>query len=278
MKRFLNVKTVLVAGMLAFTMGCDSQKDVPQVTTSLRMTGSASAATVAHNTFIQKLLDMILPSSYAFVPASLVDSNGTSVVLNEAWIMIKEIEFEVAEAADTDEVDGNEIEFNGPYAVDLLSTTPVALDSQQIPQYSYKRIKMKLHKAESAVTGAPAGLLNNSIYFSGSVGANSFTYESDDTTEFEIGGANPVLPADGSAVLIQIQLANILKQIDLSGLPNGATVTSANRYAGVGLCPSIDASANDVYTCVRNGLREHADWGCDLDDDDDLDDSDDSVK
>lgn len=275
MTRFVNVKALLAIGLTGIILGCDSNREVPQVTTSLVMTGSASAATVAKTNFFYKLLDMILPSSYAFAPTSIVDSTGATVTLNEAWIMIEEIEFEIEEVADADEDDGLEIEFQGPYAVDLLSVAPVPLDSQLIPQLPYKRIKMKLHQAENAVAGAPAGLLNNSIYFSGTVGANAFTYASDDTTEFEIGGSNPVLPADGSSVLVQIQLANVIKQIDLSGLPNGAAVTSSNRYAGANLCPSIDASANDVYTCVRNGLKAHADWGCDLDGDDDLDQDDD---
>lgn len=282
LKSFLRIETVLMAAVattaVSIVVGCSSQKDAPQVTTSFSMTGSGSAATVAQTTILRKLWDMILPSSYAFVPASMLDSSGATVVLNEAWIMIKEIEFEVDEDAGNDEVDGEGVEFAGPYAVDLLTTAPTALDSQPIPQLPYKRIKMKLHKAESAVTGAPAGLLNNSIYFSGTVGANSFTYESDDTTEFEIGGANAVLPTDGGAILVQIQLANVIKQIDLSGLPNGATVSASSRYAGSNLCPSIDASANDVYTCFRNGLSKHANWGCDQDGDDDLDDNDDSVK
>lgn len=279
MKTFLNIKAGLVlAAAASITMGCDSKKDTPQVTTSLSMTGSASAATVAKATFMDKLMSMVLPSSFAFVPATIVDANGATVTLSEAWIMIKEIEFETEEDGAEDEVDGVEIEFQGPYAVDLLSTTPVALDTQAIPQLPYRRIKMKLHEAENTVVGIPSGLVNNSIFLSGAVGANAFTYQSDDTTEFEIGGPNAVLPGDGNAVLIQIQLANIIKQIDLSGLPNGAAVTSSSRFAGASLCPSIDSSANDVYTCIRNGLRMYADWGCDVDGDDDLDDSDDSVK
>lgn len=277
MTKSLIAKTVFSLAAVLSINGCSKNEDLAQVSVPFTMTASNSSATVAKASSFQKILNMLLPSSYAYTPSVLVDSNGTTVSLSEAWVMIKEIEFKAAEVAGSDEVDGAEVEFTGPYAVDLLSTTPSVLDTQQIPQMAFKRIKMQFHKAENAVAGAPAGLLNNSIYLSGTVGANNFTYQADDSTEFEISGPNAVLPSSGDGILVQIQLANIIKQIDLSSLPNGAAITSSSRYAGASLCPSIDASANDIYTCIRKGLEAHADWGCDKDGDDDLDIDDDSV-
>ncbi len=272
-------KMAVAATSLLLLVGCGETANAPNtVSATLKMTSSSQNATVAKNSWSDKLYNLLFPTAVAFVPPVIVDTNGTNIALTDAWVMIKEVEFEAEETPSLAETDGDEIEFVGPYAVNLLSSAPVALDTQSIVQQSYRRIKMKLHKAEAAVTGAPAQLVNNSVYFAGAVGANAFTFESDDTTEFEIGGPNPVLPADGSAVLVQIQLANVFKLIDMSVLPNGAAISASNRYAGVNLCPSIDPSANDIYTCVRNGLRAQSDWGCDLDDDDDLDASDDSAK
>lgn len=201
------------------------------------------------------------------------------MTLDNAWVVVKEVEFEEQETAGAEEVDGLEVSFEGPYVVDLLSNAPATLGSGTIPAMQIRRIKMKLHAAEEAIlpAGAPTQLANNSIYVSGSVGANAFSYESTDTTEFEIGGPNPLLPTDGAEMLVAINLANVFKQIDLSGLPNGAAISESNRYAGSNLCPLIDASANDVYTCIRNGIRAHAEFGEDSDGDDDLDSSDESV-
>lgn len=275
-----SVKTLCMYAAALMMTGCSSQKETSgNITASIVMTGANQTATVAgREKIFDRLLDLVVPKAFAFVPPSMVDSTGAPVSLTSAWIVIKEIEFESEETGAADETDGDEIEFQGPYAVNLLSTSPAVLDTKEIPQGNFRRIKMKLHKPESAVTGAPPQLVNNSIYFVGSVGSNSFTFESDDTTEFEIGGPNPVLPSDGSSILVQIQLANVMKQIDLSGLPNGATVSASNRYSGANLCPAISASATDVYTCFRLGLRKHADWGEDRDGDDDLDSSDSSVK
>jgi hypothetical protein len=271
------IRVVVLATV--FFAGCSTEKSATDlVNANLMMTGSGQAATVAQLSWPERLYNLLLPKAFAFTPASLEDASGTAMTLSEAWVLIEQIEFETEEVAGVDETDGDEVEFPGPYAVDLLSSSPIALDTQAIVAADYRRIKMKLHKAETAVTGAPLQLVNNSIYFAGTVGANSFTYESDDTTEIEISGPDPVLPADGATLLIQIQLANIFKQIDLSGLPNGAAISNSNRYNGVSLCPDIDASANDVYTCIRNGLRQHADWGEDLDDDHDLDAMDVDVK
>ena len=277
MKKSLLTKTLLSIAVFAAVNACSENADIAQVSVPFTMTASSSAPTVAKMTPFQKVLEFILPSSYAFMPSSMVDSNGLVITLTDAWVMIDTIEFETEEVADVSEVDEDDVEFAGPYAVDLLSTAAVVLDTQLIPQIPFKRIKMKLHMAESAVSGAPAGLVNNSIFITGSVGANSFTYQSDEETEVEIGGPNAVVPTDGQAIAVEIQLANVFKQIDLSGIPNGAVISASSRYAGPNLCPAIDASATDVFTCVRNGLEKEADCGSDEDGDGNLEDEEDSV-
>ncbi len=278
MKKSLLNKTLLALTALMTINACSESNTVtPQVTVPFTMAASSSAPTVAKLTPYEKILEFILPSSYAFMPASMVDSTGLVISLTNAWIMIDTIEFETDEVGDVAEVDGDEIEFTGPYAVDLLATTATVLDTQTIPQIPFKRIKMKLHMAESAVSGAPGGLTNNSIYITGSIGANSFTYQSSEETEVEIGGPNAVVPVDGQGIAVEIQLANVFKQINLSGIPNGAVISASSRYAGANLCPAIDVSASDVFTCVRNGLEQEADCGSDEDGDGDLEVDEDSV-
>lgn len=275
-----NLATITMTGLALSVTACGPQANTSattRVSSSFKMTGSSSPATVAQNKCCSPL-SWLLPSASALTPPSLADSTGLSVTLSSAWVVIRDIEFEQAETRGHDEVDGAEVEFTGPYPVDLLSTTPMVLDTQAIPALPYKRIKMKLHKAEGTLSGIPAQLINNSIYLAGSVAGNSFTYQADDTTEFEIGGATPVLPTDGGELLVAINLANVIKQINLSSLPNGAAITASNRYAGAGLCPSIDSSAADVYTCIRKGLQQHSDFGEDKDGNDDLDATDDHVK
>ncbi len=272
------IKGMLVAST-AIVLGACSQANKDSASTvsvSFKMTSSGNAATVA--TLKPSFWNLLLNRAMAFMPSSIVDSNGATVTLNEAWVVIKEIEFKQEEVAGTDEVDGAEVEFEGPYYVDLLSSTPLALDTVSIPDQAIRRIKMKLHKAEStAPASAPAGINGNSIYVSGSVGANNFVVQMDDSTEFEIGGPTAVSATNGGDLLAQINLADVFKQIDLSGVTNNEVISSASRHSGTNLCLAIDASANDIYTCIRKGLEKHADFGEDSNGDDSLESADDDT-
>lgn len=261
--------------LIAVVMGYTScqPKVASQVSSSITMTGASKAATVASK---PSWMSLLLNKAYAFISPGMVDKNGASINLSTAWVVIKEIEFKAEEVQGAAEVDGSEITFQGPYFVDLLSNSPSPLDTQLIPEAAYKRIKMKLHASSSTLPSAvPTQLTNNSIYFAGTVSGNNFSFELDDSTELNIGGANPVMPVDGSSLLVEVNLANIFKQIDMSGVSNNEVISHSSRHAGSNLCPMIDASAADLYTCVRKGLEAHSDFGKDNDGNDDLGDTED---
>ncbi len=272
------IKNVSIAATTGFLITGCSTKNSPtaQVSSGFKMTGASSAATVAKN---QKpsLFNLLINQALALVPSSLQDSSGLPIVLSQAWTVVKEVEFKSEEVNGVEDSE-IEIEFQGPYVVDLLATTPLVLDTQLIAEKAIKRIKMKLHKVETLPSGAPAGLLNNSIFVVGTVGANNFTFQLDDSTEIQIAGPASFQPSENSELLVQVQLANIFKQINMSTVTNNEVISAASRHSGVNLCSSIDASASDIYTCVRKGLEKHANFGKDNDGDDDLDSNDSSVK
>ena len=138
---------------------------------------------------------------------------------------------------------------------------------------------MKLHSSGGVVpSGAPSQLSSNSIYLVGVVGARNFTFQLNDSTEINIGGANPVLPVDGGSLLIEVNLANIFKQINLSTVTNNELISASARHAGTNLCIAIDPSASDIYTCIRKGLEKHANFGKDSDGNGDLGASESKVK
>ena len=273
-KNYLKAAAIGI-GSAVLMFGCSQQKSSGLVTSSFKMTGSSSAATVAHYS-PKSIWEVFINRAHALMPASMVDSTGLSITLSEAWTVVKEVEFksEEIEGVEDSEI---EIEFQGPYVVDLLSATPMVLDTQQIAEKGIRRIKMKLHKAESLPVDAPAGLANNSIFVTGTVGGNNFTLQMDDSTEMQIAGPNSFVPGENSELLVEIQLANIFKQINMSTVVNNEVIDSSNRHSGANLCNAIDPSANDIYTCVRKGLEMHANFGQDNDGDDDLDSNDSDV-
>ncbi|HXH32108.1 MAG TPA: hypothetical protein VNJ01_14990 [Bacteriovoracaceae bacterium] len=276
MKHFIvSVATIIALSALVVSCGGDESSSPGVVTTGLSMTGSGQPAVVRTN--FNKIFSLLMPSAIALPPAPLVDSTGTSVTMNDAWIVIKSIEFEANEISDGSEVDGDEVELAGPFHVDLLSSLPLSFGDVQVPASGLRRIKMKLHKVDALPAGAPAALNNNSIYLTFTRGLISFTYLSDDTAKFEIGGPNPVVPNNTEDLLVEIKTADLIKKIDLSGISNGTIITASARFPkATPPCPLIQPSATDLYTCFRKGLETQADFGSD-DGDFDLDANDESV-
>lgn len=244
------------------------------VTTGLTMTGSGQPAVA--QTDVQKLFSFLVPTAIALTPPALIDSTGLVVNLSEAWVVIKEIEFESEELPGAAEIDGDEVEFSGPFFVDLLSNAPISFGDAQVPAAGLRRIKMKLHKDATIPASAPLGLTNMSIYLNGTVNSVAFTYSSDESTEFEISGPNPIVPSSSKDMLVEIKTADLFKKIKLSSITVSTNISSSNRVAVVNPCPLIDASATDLYTCFRKGLSKEADFGND-DGDFDLDINDESV-
>lgn len=257
--------------------GCNHKSSSPTVsgvTTGLTMTGSGQPAVAQTN--LQKMFSLFMPSAIALTPPALVDSTSLTVSLTEAWVVIKEIEFEANEVAGASEQDGDEIEFEGPFFVDLLSDAPVSFGDAILPASGFRRIKMKLHEADTLPASAPAQLTSKSIYFSGSVNGVAFSYAADDSTELEIAGPNPVVPSSAQDLLVVIRMADLFKKIDLSSIAAPTDIHSGNRVAAANPCPLIDASATDLYTCFRKGLETEGNFGSD-DGDKDLDADDETV-
>lgn len=273
-----NVLKTVIAGVATISMGCAKNSDTPTVTTSLVMTGSGQASTIAKYKMQHPWLSMFMPSAVALTPPALVDSKNATVNLTKAWIVIKEIEFKPTEVAGESEAsEAPEVEFQGPYFVDLLSAAPSALGSAEVPVATYRRIKMKLEKGSTIPADAPAGLNGNSIYFEGTVAGNQFTYVSDDGTEFQIGGAGGMDLSSNANLLVAIKVSDLFKMIDLSSVTNGMAISSSNRVAGANLCPLIDASAADLYTCFRKGLEKAGKFGKDDDGDHEMEADEDEV-
>lgn len=272
MKKF---KIFLVCALL---ISCDSKNGTStgDPIVNLKMNGSSQAATFASFNLWERVMQFFIPSAVA-VPATIEDSGALPVVLAHFWTTLGEIEFELNEVADVDEVDGDEVEFEGPFTADILETDVSPLASAAIRQSTIRRIKAKLARTETLPAGAPGALLNQSVYVSGTVNSIAFSYSSEEETEFEVAGPNAIVATTGSTLLLQIQIANLFKRIDMSAIAAPTDISESNRVPSVNPCPDIDASASDLYTCFRKGLEQESNFGRD-DGDNELEDDDSTVK
>ncbi len=289
--RNFNFKTILKLSSIFLLITSCQKKESGGTTTgnplTLSITSSNQNKTIAVNTktWMDRLLLTLIPRVNALPPPTLlVDALDNNVQLNEAWTVIKEVEFKNTEATSNEVIDGAEISLPGPYIINLFSSTPTSIGTTEVNYTNLKRIKMKYSKAESSVTinepSAPAGLNGKSIYLSGSVNNNSFIFSSSEEIEYEVSGPNSVtLSYSTSHFLISINIANLIRKINLSSITNNsATIDENNKISVTNPCPLIDSSAQDLYTCFQKGLKSEANFGKDSDGSGELETNEESVK
>ncbi len=276
MKTKMNLK-ILILVLLLF--GCKKSENTttgnPFV--SLAMTSSSSSATVANKNNL--LMDFILPKGFAYpAPSLLYDAAGNSVTINSIWINFQQIEFKYDEVASGSESDGDSIEFNNTYAVNLLSSTPQPFVSGSIKVSQMRRVKIKLAKTNTIPTSAPNGFLGKSIYISGSVNGNVFTYSTQDETVMEIAGPNLISATENRTLLIELQIANLIKKTNLSSITSTTNINDGNRVLASNPCGNIENGAADLFTCFYKGFEKESNLGRDDDGDYVLDSNEDKVK
>jgi hypothetical protein len=271
--------TTLSFATLFSSCNLQTSSSSSNVSTGFSMTGSGLdvVARSGGNNFWSHLI----PSAYALTPPPLLDASGQSVSLNEAWIVVKKIEFYSRERDDASSDHGfgsDNLKLRGPHFVNLLSDQPDVLEAS-LPASGVRRLKMELHQSDTIPADAPEGLRGNSIYFSGLVNGIQFSYSSSDNSEFKIRGPQAITPDSSKNMLAVIRIAGLFKQIDLSKITEiGSTtnISKLNRVPANNPCPLIDPESQDLYRCIRRGLESHARFGKD-DGDSDLDHDDECV-
>lgn len=271
---------MIVVGILFFaSAGC--QKSDGGTTTgnplvSFKMTGSSAAATIANHRpqFFSPWWAAVLMPAWALPPPLMVDANALNVTLDDAWMVVKEVEFKQSELAEAGEVDGDEIAFTGPYVVNLLSSTPESFGQVRSSTGTLRRMKMKLHNASSLPSNAPPALAGKSIYWKGSVNGHAFTISSSEGYEFELAGPKAVTLSDNDSVLMTVHIANIIKKLNLADIAASGSQVDISENSRVTTsaapCPTIEPSATDLYTCFNSGLKLESNLGRDDNGDDEL--------
>lgn len=246
----------------------------------LAMTATNTTVIAANNWF-EKIMGSLFPFATAFGPLSTItDLGGNTVNLTDAAVGIESVEFKTEEVGDDAET--QEIELSGPYFIDLFAATPETLGTASIPALGYRRIKMKLHKPEDDAVNVPAALGSNSIYLAGEVNMVAFSYATEEESEFEMGGSNPVTPSSSADLLAVIRLGELIQLIDLTDLTTAGNknISESNRIPTVTVsdpCPSIKSNADDLFTCFRDGLEAVSEFGKDSDGSGEIEDDEDST-
>ena len=263
------MKTVVMIYFLLFLLMLSScgKNDVGGTTAgnplvSFTMTGSSAPTTVAKQNLRFPILAGLLTEAVALPPPTLRDSTNAVISLSKAWISVKQVEFKSTESAGAGEVDGDSVSFETPTAINLIASTLQSFGQARIGS-SLRRLKMQLHNVDVLPAGAPAGLTGKSFYWEGMIEARRFTFSSTEGYEYELAGPNGVILSENSNILLSIQIANLFKKINMTNVVDGTVISQSSRVPAVNPCPLINASASDIYTCFKDGLKSEANLGND---------------
>ncbi|EAR11269.1 hypothetical protein [Reinekea blandensis] len=231
----------------------------------------------------------------------VTDSSGQaagSIGLNEAWVVVKEIELE-HETDDDDALEEElEIEFVGPFAVDLLSgETYPSLPSVSIDTGLYNDIEIDIEKlADSDLVGMPDlpqaiadQLLNYSLYLEGTYTSQDgstyvaipFSLSYDQTDEFELSGTDFsqgfVVDDTGiNDIIVAFRLHEWFRFDNLETNSDGLELVNAITSTEGGNALVLDGNTNsDLMDVIEDNIEESAEYGEDDDDDGELDEDED---
>lgn len=245
------------------------------VTVNMKITASSQVASPAIVKNFHFLPNLFISKVFALSPPALQDSAGRAVTLSDYWMALKSIEIRSTQTSGGGETP--DVKYVGPYAINMLASNPPFFGAILIipPVLRFKAVFQKL---DFAAPGAPAGMTNYAVYFAGQVNGLSFIIRSDEGLVYEVAGPNAVSPPNNGILLLSVKTAILFKRINLAAVTNGMTIDPANRVAAVNPCPTINASATDLYTCFRDGLHTEANFGHDRDGNDELDTTESTVK
>lgn len=218
----------------------------------------------------------------------VTDSNGASagtLDLTDAWVVVKEIEFEHEDDDETADQDDSKLEFIGPYAVDLLTgTTYPALPQVSIDIGLYTDIEMDIEKLApedvAGMTGLDSAvatkLQDYSLYLEGTYndGVNTidFSLYYDQTDEFEFSPTGDTtqgftIDDEGINDIIVAFRMNEWFRFDNADTNNGLSVEFGDAVSGTNPIVLDGDTNSDVMDVIEDNIEDSAEYGEDDDDD-----------
>ncbi len=275
MKSYLVIPMILATLLTTYSCTNSQGTSTGNPLVAISMTGASTNATAQLN---KHQFSWLINQAYALTPpSSMLDAVSSTVVVSSFWISISEIEFKSAETAGNSEVDGSDVEFTGPYTINIFDPNPQSLASSEISTNAIRRIKYKTKKVADVSAGNPAGMVNHTLYVVAAVASKNFTLRSGEEIQYETAGPNLVTFANNQNLLLEVLTAEIFRKIDLTNVTNNAVIDESNKINATGACPTIDASANDIYTCFIKAIQKQTKVGKDDNGDSELQPSEETI-
>ncbi|NNE02078.1 MAG: DUF4382 domain-containing protein [Eudoraea sp.] len=189
--------------------------------------------------------------------AVLTGKGNENVVFTDFKISIRDVVFKNDDDPNSN-LDTDEIQFRGPYQVDLLNGTDAltqTIGNVVVPDGLYKELRFKFHKDEEAPL--TDDLFDKSIYIEGTIDGTPFVFWHDTSENLDVGRSTGVQVTDGTAnftVTFDIsQFLNSFNEIDLS------LAVDNNQDGLIEIHPNDEDGNQDLSDELKDNIKATAD-------------------
>jgi len=179
---------------------------------------------------------------------------ATVVEITDFKLSFRDVEFK----ADESEFDTNDVQFRGPYDVDLMSETDAlsqTIGTVDIADGTYNIVRFKLHKSKDRSIDDP--LFDKSIYLEGTIDGIPFEFWHDTSENFDIETTSGIIVSGNSVeVVVEFnidQFLNSLHNIDLS------LALDDDGNGLIEINPNDDDGNGDIADALKENIKEAAD-------------------
>jgi hypothetical protein len=180
-----------------------------------------------------------------------------NVVFTDFKISIRDVVFKNDDDPDSN-LDTDEIQFRGPYQVDLLNGSDAltqTIGTAFVPDGLYKELRLKFHKNEDLPDTDE--LFEKSIIIAGTIDGTPFVFGHDTTENLDIGRSTGVEVIDGTVnftVTFNIsQFLNSFNEIDLS------LAKDNNQDGVIEIFPNDEDGNQDIADKLKENIKATAD-------------------
>ncbi len=187
--------------------------------------------------------------------SSANDGNSSSVG-DDSELLALSLESSSSSESSEDESESEdedcELEFAGPFEVDLLSTDAKPIVSGLAPDALWNRVKWKTSHGR----GKHEHLTNKSFYIEAAVLDTVIKFTSSESVEMEARNLAGISSDAATSFKFEIPLKSILQKVDLSGMGPVLEVSEASpALTETSRCPLIKDSADSIYECITEAIK-----------------------
>ena len=176
------------------------------------------------------------------------------VSITDFRLSIRDVEFKMDES----DLDSSEVEFRGPFDVDLMNETgPLSqtIGNVEIPSGTYKVLRFKLHKSRDRASTDP--LFDRSLYLEGTINGTPFEFWHDTSENFDTEKSGGIVVSDNEVdVVVQFNIDQFLSSLHIIDL---SQATDSDEDGLIEINPDNDDDNGDIADALKENIKEAAD-------------------